>query len=291
MKRTEEALAAWREIATGKQRNAANLARLAEVFAQFGYIHEALPEIAAACELDPNSFALQMKAAELQSRGEEYEAALASLAKAEKLAENDEERKGVLGQQIKVYQLNGTLAMVADALEQEIAAGQPTARRWYLLANYREALREFPEATRAIDAALALAGNDLPALTAAARIAEQSGSLLRAAELNRTLAAVDRRGRTQYLQHVAQLEMQLGRVDEALAAGRELIAAAPGNVETHQFFADLCFRLGKSEEGLSALAPRGARQSERCPSGDGPRRGVGRSVSYGRSHRAVLAGL
>ena len=46
---------------------------------------------------------------------------------------------------------------------------------------------------------------------------------------------------------------QLGRIDEALAAGRELIAAAPGNVETYQFFADLCFRLGRTEDGLTAL--------------------------------------
>ena len=43
----------------------ANVARLAEVLAQFGYLKEALPEIAAACELDPKDFALRSKGGRL----------------------------------------------------------------------------------------------------------------------------------------------------------------------------------------------------------------------------------
>src|SRR5262249_22782330 len=34
---------------------------------------------------------------------------------------------------------------------------------------------------------------------------------------------------------------------------KELIASAPGNTDNYEFFAQLCFRLGKPEEGLDAL--------------------------------------
>ena len=133
------------------------------------------------------------------------------------------------------------------------AGGRRPITDWFLLARYREALHEYPEATRAIGEAIKLLPNDIRSLASAARIAEQSGDLEDAADLNRKLAVVDRRGRSDYLQHVASLETQLGRVEEALAAGNELIAASPGNVETYQFFADLCFRLGRTEDGLTAL--------------------------------------
>ena len=79
LKRTDEALATWRKMAEGNQRTATNLSRLAEVLAQFGYLKDALPEIAAACELDPKDFALPLKAADLEIRAESYDTALASL--------------------------------------------------------------------------------------------------------------------------------------------------------------------------------------------------------------------
>ena len=52
---------------------------------------------------------------------------------------------------------------------------------------------------------------------------------------------------------MAKLEARLGRTDQAIKAGRDLIAAAPGNPEHYEFFAQLCFQLGKPDEGLDAL--------------------------------------
>ncbi|MCI0361269.1 MAG: tetratricopeptide repeat protein, partial [Planctomycetaceae bacterium] len=253
LKRTDDALATWRKIADGKLRTGENLARLAEVFAQFGYLREAQPEIAAACELDPKNFSLALKAADLQIRGEQLDAALASLSRGQKLAQNDEEREAVLSQQLKTYTLQNRLPELATELEKQVADGKGDHQQWFLLARYREALREWPEATKAIGEALAREPSSIPSLAAAARIAEQAGDLGVSADFNRKLAVVDRRSRSDYLERVAQLETQLGRTDAALAAGRDLIAAAPGNVETYQFFADLCLRLGRSDEGIAAL--------------------------------------
>ncbi len=61
------------------------------------------------------------------------------------------------------------------------------------------------------------------------------------------------RNRTEYLTGIAKLESRLGRVEAALKAGRDLLAAAPGNPESYEFFSQLCFQLGRSEEGLDAL--------------------------------------
>src|SRR5262249_58935929 len=44
-----------------------------------------------------------------------------------------------------------------------------------------------------------------------------------------------------------------GRREQALQAGRDLLAASPGNPEVYKFFADLCFQLGDQDEGLEAL--------------------------------------
>src|SRR5205823_380807 len=109
LKRPEEALVTWRKMAEGEARTATSVARLAEVLAQFGYLQQALPEIAAACELDPKDLGLQLKAADLALRGEQHNTALAALSRAESLAQNSDERELVLAQQIKCFELQGTL--------------------------------------------------------------------------------------------------------------------------------------------------------------------------------------
>lgn len=253
LKRTDEALSTWRKTIAGKKRTAESLARLAEVLSSFGYLQQAIPEIQAACELDPKDFSLQLKAADLFAKAEKYAEALAALGKSEKLAQNADESEAVLASQLKVYQLEDSLTKRTEELAAQLAKGTPTAKKHFLLARYYEALRQYPEATRAIDASLKLEPQAVPALGSAARIYENAGDLKSAADLNRKLAVIDRRGRSDYLKYVAQLESQLGRIDEALKAGKELIASAPGNTENYEFYANLCFRLGQSEEGLQAL--------------------------------------
>ena len=87
----------------------------------------------------------------------------------------------------------------------------------------------------------------------AARVRESAGSVGDAVEALRRLAAIDRRHRTEHLTGIAKIEARLGRTDAALKAGRDLLAAAPGNPENYEFFAQLCFQLGRSDEGLDAL--------------------------------------
>ena len=133
------------------------------------------------------------------------------------------------------------------------AAPQSPASSWIVLARYLEADAKLPEAVRAADKAIEIDPRSVPAWTLAARLRESAGSLGDAAAALARLAEIDRRNRIEHLTGVARLEARLGRVEPALKAGRDLLAAAPGSPESYEFFAQLCFGLGRPEEGLDAL--------------------------------------
>ncbi len=254
LKRSDEALATWREIVAGSRRTAVNVSRLAEIYNSFGYLDQAVEQIADACKLDAKDFSLQLKAAELHARAGKFDEALTYIGAAESLAANADEQDAVIQQRIEVYQAGDRLDDETAKLAAQVTADPAaTAAAWHLLTRYYEADRRWTDAAEAVEQALAKDAKSIPALGAAARIAEQSGDFARAAEKNRQLADVDRRSRGDYLMNVARLEAQLGRKEEALQAGKDLIVSAPGNTENYEFYAQLCFQLGNAEEGLDTL--------------------------------------
>ena len=251
LKRKDEALATWRAIAEGKLKTAPNVARLAEVLASFGYLSEAVETNAEACKLDPKDFSLQIKQADLLAQADQHDKALAQLDTVKKLAANDEEREAWLIRELRELQ-------ALDKLKERIAekvkeSESKDADHWFWLARAYESERQLKEAGQAVSQASTLSPQSVPILMASARIYEAQNNLLAAVEINAKLAAIDRRYRTEYLKQVATLEQKLGRRDKAVQAGRDLIAAAPGNPESYEFFSQLCFQLGETEEGLSAL--------------------------------------
>ncbi len=254
LKRPEEAKAAWAKIADGPNRSAKTLARLSEVLAGFGYLKEALPPLVEAVALEPDGFDLRLKLASLNHRLEKYDDAETQLAAADKLTEKDEEKDAVLDARVENDQAANRLAQRIEALRKELeAAPQPTAPAWIVLARYLEADAKLPEAVRAADKAVEIDPRSVSAWALAARLRESAGSLGDAAEALRRLAEIDRRNRIEHLTAIARLESRLGRIEPALKAGRDLLAAAPGNPENYEFFAQLCFGLGRPEEGLDAL--------------------------------------
>ena len=254
LNKREEALAVWKPIAEGASRTSKNLARLAEVLAGFGYRKEAIVAMADAISLEKDDFTMLMTYAELLHQDGRNNDALVQIAAASRLTSNPEEVEQVLVAQIKIFQAAETLGEKINDLQAELSAGkEATADRWLRLARYYEANREVDKAGEAISTTLDKNPRSVPALIAAARIYESAGNLLTAAETNRKLAALDRRYRSEYLTAVARLEQRLGRREQALQAGRDLLAASPGNPDVYKFFADLCFQLGDQEEGLEAL--------------------------------------
>ncbi len=254
LKRPAEAMAEWAKIAEGPNRNAKNLGRLAEVLAGFGYVKEAIAPLTEAVALDKDDFDLRMKLGELSHRLERFDDADVQLAAAAKLASKDEEKAAVLDARVKNDQAAGRIAARVEAMRRELQGDRgKTADGWLQFARYLEADGKLPEAVRAADRAVQVEPRSVPAWTLAARLRESAGNLGDAAAALRRLAEVDRKNRAEYLTGIARLESRLGRVDAAIKAGRDLLAAAPGNPEHYEFFSQLCFQLGRSEEGLDAL--------------------------------------
>ncbi len=257
LNRKDEALSTWQAIADGTLKTAPNLARLAEVLANFGYLAEAVETNAEACLLDPKDFLLQVKRVDLLAKAEKHDKALEQLAFVRKLAANEEEREACLVRELRELQslnkLNEHITDLARKIDDPQSPSSKDADHWFQLARAYEAARQLNEASRAIAKAIMHSPQSIPILTASARIHEAQNNLLAASDINRKLAQIDRRYRTEYLKQVAALEQKLGRRDKALQAGRDLVAAAPGNSEMSEFFSQLCFQLGENEEGLNAL--------------------------------------
>ncbi|MGC1272146.1 MAG: DUF1581 domain-containing protein, partial [Planctomycetaceae bacterium] len=260
----KEAVATWKQLAAGKNRTTENLVRLAEVFAGFGYKDEA---IATFREADDNDlgFADRLRFAELLRDAELYDESLAQIAKAEPLAESDEERQNALAARIETDQAANRIEDRIAEL-QKLAADQPDAKTSLTLALYLNAIRDTAGATAAAREAVELDPRSIAAQATLAKLADDSGQLLVAAESYRRLAALDRRGRTEYLKQVAGLEQRLGKANDAMATAREVLASAPGSPDAYAFYAELCFRLGKTDDGLDALR----RAARLAPSDAGP---------------------
>ncbi|MBI3862541.1 MAG: tetratricopeptide repeat protein, partial [Planctomycetia bacterium] len=127
LKRKDEALAVWREMASGKKRTSENLARLAEVLSGFGYLEEGITHILEACQLADDEFKYPLKAAELLSRAEKYDEALKQLDQAEKLSDSPENVETVLAQRIRNLQLGDRLEAQIDLLQKELAGAKDKA--------------------------------------------------------------------------------------------------------------------------------------------------------------------
>jgi tetratricopeptide (TPR) repeat protein len=254
LQRPEDAVATWKTTVEGDRRNAENLYRLAEVFAGFGYLDEAIEAGGEACRLDTEDFGVNLQYADLLLDANRHDESLAQLEVVAAIADNTEEREAVLDRRIQNYQGAEQLLERIERLASELKAGdEDTATQWYRLARYWHAVPDVPQAVAAVREAIRRDDRSISAWRLAAKLFESSGDLVEASAANRKLAAIDSTFRTQYLTEVARLEARLGRTDEALPAGRDVIAAAPGNPEHYRFFANLCFQLGKVDEGLDAL--------------------------------------
>ena len=254
LKRPDDAIAVWSEIAAGPRRNAKTLARLSEILAGFDHLKPAVKAGAEAIVLEADDLALRIKQASFLQRDGRLADASTELDAAARLAESDDEKEEVLRLQIENYQAAGTLAGEIDRLKKALEAGNDaTAPRWLRLARLWEADRRLPEAASAVKKVLAIDPKSVAAWSTAARLHESSGDLLAAADGYRKLVLLDRRSRSEYLTNIAKLEARLGRRAESIQAGRDLLASAPGNADNYQIFADLCFQLGAHEEGLETL--------------------------------------
>jgi tetratricopeptide (TPR) repeat protein len=252
LKRPDDAKQVWEGMIAGDQRTTENLVRLSEVYRGFDYTDDALRTMAAACDVDPE-FSDRIRFSRMLRDAKLVDKSLTQLELADAMAETPEQRQVVLDEQIKTLREGGLLGERTSQLAATLNTTDGAADQWRVLTLYQEALGLLPDASQSIQQATLLAPDSVAVWTTAGRILEKSGMLAAASAAHSKLAVLDRRFRTEHLKKIADLERRLGRIDTALQAGKEFITAAPGNAENYQFFADLCFQLGKPDEGLDAL--------------------------------------
>jgi len=249
--RHDEAVEVWAAIAEPPRDTRDNLVRLAEVFNTFEEPQRGLEAFLQAAELDP-TFAQRLRLAELLSRAERFDEALAQLDQAETTADSPEQREQVFQARVSVYGSSGTLQdRIAQAQAQAAESGLAEDHR--RLALMLDAGGRLAEATAAIRAAIQADENDIAALAVAAELYRKASRLGEAIEAFRQLARLDTRFLPNYLKRISGLQLQLGQSNEALATAAELIAAQPGNPDSYRFYADQCFKIGRDDEGLETL--------------------------------------
>ena len=259
LQRTQEAMEIWNSIAQDERRTTANLIRVAELLDRFGHRDEGLDAVRSACLLTPEftdriRFAQMLREAPAEDRSSLLAESQQQLELAEAMAESSDEKQRVLDERLLTLQASGTLnaetLRLANDLEKNSEA---TVDQWRTLALYFDAGDQTEEALAAIRKATTQEPDSVSAWSTAAALLEKNGQNADAAEAHRHLAKIDKRFLTEHLKHIAQLEQKLGRKTEALQAAKSLIAAAPGNPEYLQFYADLCLEMGFKDDALNAL--------------------------------------
>jgi tetratricopeptide (TPR) repeat protein len=289
LQRTDEAIAEWKQIAEGDRRTKANLIRLAEVLNRFGQSEQALAAMREACEMNPEpterlQFAEMLRTRRAAGRepsvsspdpttvgtietaanseglrpplaeDEILTEALQQLDLAEQSTEAADERQQILNERVKCLQVAGQLESEIQKISVELTAGtNVTADRWRILATHQDAAEKLNEATASAIKVVELEPESIPGWTILADLYERTGRLGDAADAMKKLASLDRRGISEYLRKTARLQVRLGQFEEALATGREIIKATPGNPEAYQFFADLAFEVGQPKEAVESL--------------------------------------
>ena len=250
--RKDEALEVWAGLAEGDRRTRQNLIRLAEVYSTFEYPDEALKSFAAAAEMDP-TLPERLRFAELLARSEKFDEALGQLDLALEIAQTPEERDQVLRARIGVYGRSGELQERIAETRKETESDEASVGAFRRLALMLDANSQLPDAIAAIRMAIEKSPRDPELLAIAASLYEKSSLLNDAVDSFRQLADLDTRYQSSYLKRIAQLQMRLGRIDEALATSRQLIAISPGNPDPYRTHSDFCFQAGREEEGLETL--------------------------------------
>ncbi len=250
--RKDDAIAALRLMASGERRTAENLARLAQLLRNNGFVDESLAAQREAGELDPSVPTLLTSVRWLRQE-RQTDAAFEQLDRARKLAQSNDEQQLVLIEELALLRESDRLGAEIAKLKTQHAMAAPGASELRRLAQLSLAAERFEDAHVAIREALRLDDVDLRSWSLAAQVSESRRQWDDAAKALRVLADRDTRFRARHLQRLIKIEQRQGRMESALAAAQQLVAAARGNAEHLQTLADLHFAMGKSRLGLDVL--------------------------------------
>jgi tetratricopeptide (TPR) repeat protein len=130
------------------------------------------------------------------------------------------------------------------------AAEKPTEEAWLRVARWRIWNRESRVAQLALDRVLALNPKSVPAYELAVKLSTLDGPTPAAVFHLMKLVEIDPANRVNYQRRAGQLELQAGRITEALALFEQLLKESPGNLDT---LTDLALTQQRADRWSEAL--------------------------------------
>ncbi|MFO0943003.1 MAG: tetratricopeptide repeat protein [Pirellulales bacterium] len=259
-KRNEEAIAIWQELIDVPNPSVDSLRHAAEMFSKFSMYDHSAEVWARAVKLEPKDFHLQLQAAKSHYKNQHIESANLYLQAAEGLAGDQLQRDLVIAEMISQSQASRKLPEEIQQLQQQVAklneeqsTTAAAVQLHYKFARFLEANRQWGLAMDEAKKATSVEPAFVQGWELAARVAEVLGDKKNAIETLRKLAALDRRSRNNYWIKVSELELKTGNSTGALEAAQSVIESAPSMVSSYEFYAQMCVKIGKLDEAVTAL--------------------------------------
>ena len=282
----EEAVAAWKSIATDDRNTPDNLLHLAEILHRYNQLPEAISAMKEACKSNPD-FVQLLTLSGLLIEAKDFDDAALQLDRIDQLAHSPQQKNRLLRQRILLLQESGQLEPRIQQLKDELTETRnATSDRWQQLAMCQEATGNTSDAATSIDKALAIDGGSLELWTIAASLHEACLHFDAAILARRRLMRLDYRNSFEYLTRIITLHERARRTrfygdtipqptpdssdtsgkntqsanqnsilhqQAAIAAIDELLQLFPDRIEAWQFAAEMQLRLGTTEAGLETL--------------------------------------
>lgn len=285
--RKRDAVRTWRQIAAAPRDTVENLKRLAELLHSANAHREALSAIRRAIVRDSRRYDLHKLAAVLLAEQHRYSEAIGHIERMEALADVPELQRQALQERVQILTQAGRLSEELTRLSQRLSQERGTVRDYWLAGLMAFAQRRMNAALAHLQEALEQDPQNVQILEAKAEVHQQAGDLGGAAQQFRRLAQADLRRRSEHLNRVIELELQLGRFDAARETAEELVRISPGNPDALQRLAEIHFRAGEAEAGLETLR----RAVQRDPRGIDPRLALANQLVQQQQFREAIEHL
>ena len=245
----EKALETWNRLVEGGRAAAQNFERLAQLLHAKDFQVEAVAASRKAVELAPTEYRYREMLGKQLLEAKNYDEAITHFAEAAKCAPNAFFAKQMSEQQIEVYRLQGVLGGKIAKLE-----AQPQSfRTQMLLAKMYLNLRNTSAAAAALEKALVLNPDDIPANRSLAEIYAQLKQHENAKAVYARLIAIDNSNAREYHANLARLLSNVMEFDAAKAAAKQVLAHSPRNPEGHQILAEIALTMGDYPSAIESL--------------------------------------
>ena len=252
--RKDKAIEVWESMLVNAPNSWESLLQLAEIYHRVRMFSRAADRAEEACKLAPSNLPLRLRTAEFERKCNRIDEAIANLSVAETLADRESEREHILSERLDILEASHRLkpesVRLAAALEESKDASQS---QWQLLVRYLVRLRQWSDADKAVNRAIALNERNVASLRSVSEIAEALEDVNRAIGALKKLVELDPRKSEEYLTRASRLQMQAGDKKAAQETARKIVEGNPTRMENHLFLADVCFQAKDYDAGIEVL--------------------------------------